>query len=271
MGSCSLFLYICQPHGKALDRGIEFLLKSAKEGGLVAGPGSNKYGPMYEHLLSTLALLYAYGNVPWYPQTRGVISRGIEVIKRSQRLDGGWRYLASSQGLSDVSVTANALWVLRTAKKAGFAVSAASIHKGVKFVEKCAMPDGYFKYRTFGLRASPSLTGTCIVALCNAGQLDHQLIPNARDRIMYEYRRYSVKEFIGRRYAIYGVFYASLAMYTCGDQYWAPWFEKGVNILLAIQKEGGEFTDEHENTVYPTAMACMVLQAPLGYLPLYER
>ena len=193
------------------------------------------------------------------------------MIKRSQRLDGGWRYLASSEGESDVSVTANALWVLRTAKKAGFAVSAASIDKGLKYVEKCAMPDGYFKYRSFGLRASPSLTGTCIVALCNAGQLDHKLIPPARKRIVYEYKRYSVKEFTERRYAVYGVFYASLAMYTCGDQYWSTWFSKGADILMSMQKDGGEFTDEHENSVYPTSMALMVLQAPLGYLPLYER
>ena len=38
-----------------------------------------------------------------------------------------------------------------------------------------------------------------------------------------------------------------------------------------MQRKDGEFPDGHGNTVYTTAMAAAVLQAPLGYLPLYER
>ncbi|HET6429141.1 MAG TPA: hypothetical protein VFJ30_12065, partial [Phycisphaerae bacterium] len=91
-------------YGKQIDRGLEFLLKNVEDSGIIAGKGSNPYGPMYEHVFSMLALLQACGDMPWRPQTREVLGKGIQAILRSQKLDGGWRYLASSEGRSDLSV-----------------------------------------------------------------------------------------------------------------------------------------------------------------------
>jgi hypothetical protein len=264
-------------YGKQIDRGIEFILKNVQTSGVIAGKGSNKYGPMYEHAYSMLALLYAYGDMPWRPQTRDVISRGIQAIARSQRLDGGWRYQFSREGDADMSVTANVLWVLRTAKKSGFTVSGAAVLKGVSYIEKCALPDGTFRYRIWGLHSSPSLGGTGIIALSNEGRIDHPLITPARERIAYDYRRYTLQDLKERRYYVYGCFYASLAMYMCGDTYWVPWYRKATAVLRTMQDDpktpgkDGELYDEHGNTVYPTAMTAIVLQAPKGYLPLFER
>ena len=258
-------------YGRALDRGLEFLLKNVQSGGVIANKGSYHLGPMYEHALSMLALLYGYGDMPWRPQTRDVISRGIQAMARSQRLDGGWRYQFSREGDADMSVTANVLWVLRTAKKSGFTVDARAVQRGVDYIERCALPDGTFRYRIWGLHASPSLGGTGIMALCNNGAIDHPLIAPARDRIAYDYNRYTVQDLQARRYYVYGCFYASLAMYMCGDSYWIPWYRKATTVLRRMQRRDGEFPDEHGNTVYTTAMAAIVLQAPYGYLPLYER
>jgi hypothetical protein len=38
-----------------------------------------------------------------------------------------------------------------------------------------------------------------------------------------------------------------------------------------MQREDGEFADQHGNVIYPTAMAAIIMQAPMGYLPIYER
>ena len=258
-------------YGRQLDRGLEFILENVQDSGVLAGKGSNPLGPGYEHTLSTLALLMAYGDIPWRPELRDVIARAIQVLARSQRLDGGWRYQMNREGLSDMSVTANVLWVLRTAKKAGFTVNSKSITKGVEFIESCALPDGHFRYRKFGIHASPSLGGTGIVALSNNGQLDHQLIAPARDKIAYEYRRYTIDDLKHRRYFVFGCFYASLAMYSCGDAYWVPWFKKATLVLKAMQRKDGEYPDQLDNIIYTTAMAVITLQAPRGYLPIYER
>lgn len=258
-------------YGRQLDRGLEFLLGNAQSNGVILGKGSNPYGPGYEHTFATLALLMGYGEMPRRAEVRDVIARALQVLLRSQKLDGGWRYEMSREGLSDMSVTANVLWVLRTAKKAGFTVPAESIDRGVKFIEKCALPDGQFRYRQVGIVAAPSLGGTGIIALSNHGHLDHPLIAPARDKIAYQYRRYTTADLQEQRYFIYGCFYSSIAMYSCGDTHWVPWFQKAVRVLTEIQRKDGEFADQHGNTIYTTAMAAMVLQAPLGYLPLYER
>lgn len=258
-------------YGRQLDRGLEFILENVQDSGVIAGKGSNPLGPGYEHTLSTLALLMAYGDIPWQPDLRDVTARAVQVLARSQRLDGGWRYQMNREGLSDMSVTANVLWVLRTAKKAGFTVNSESIAKGVEFIESCALPDGHFRYRKFGIHAAPSLGGTGVVALCNNGQLDHQLIIPARDKIAYEYRRYTVDDLKERRYFVFGCFYASLAMYSCGDDYFIPWFNKATSVLSAMQRKDGEFPDQLDNMIYTTAMAAITLQAPRGYLPIYER
>ncbi|MCX7803871.1 MAG: prenyltransferase, partial [Planctomycetota bacterium] len=72
-------------------------------------------------------------------------------------------------------------------------------------------------------------------------------------------------------YAVYGTFYTSQAMYMGGDRYWVPWYEKVVKFLKTYQREKGDWEDQNGNSTYPTAVAAIVLQAPLGYLPLYLR
>jgi hypothetical protein len=60
-------------------------------------------------------------------------------------------------------------------------------------------------------------------------------------------------------------------MYSCGDEFFIPWFEKATAVLSDMQRKDGEFPDQLDNFVYTTAMAAIILQAPRGYLPIYER
>lgn len=258
-------------NGKALNAGIEYLLKCAKDSGAITGQQSNPLGPMYEQCYATLALLYAYGNMPWRRDLRNVISKSIQLIERSQKLDGGWRYNFTREGDSDVSVTCNVLWVLRMGMKCGFTVNAQKIKKGVEFIEKCGLPEGGFRYRYNGRKMTASMGGAGIIVLTGDGSLNHPMINVTRDRIDYDYRRYTVADLRDRRYTIFNTFYASLAMYMCGDDYWMPWFRKVVRLYSDMQRRDGEVWDKYGNTVYPTAMAAIVLQAPYGYLPIYER
>ena len=258
-------------YGRKIDNGIEFLLKNVQPSGIIAGKGSNPYGPAYENVFSTLALLFAYGESPRHPELRDVISRSLQAIARGQKLDGGWRYDFGREGLSDMSVTANVLWVLRTARKSGFTVSSNAIDRAVTFIVTCAMPDGNFRYRRDGLISEAGPGGAGIIVLCSNGRIDHPLIPTARNKIAYDYRRYTIQDLAERNYYEFGSFYAGLAMYTCGDEYWIPWYQKAIQVLATMQRKDGEFFDKTDNTVYTTAMALMTLQAPRGYLSIYER
>jgi len=258
-------------YGRRIDNGLEFLLKNVQTSGVIAGKGSNPYGPGYENAFATLAFLYGYGEMPRHPQVRDIISRSLQAIANSQKLDGGWRYDFGREGRSDMSVTATVLWVLRTAKKSGFTVSSNSIARAVDYIEKCAMPDGNFRYCRDGLISEAGPGGAGIIVLCGNGTLDHPLVGVARNRIAYDYRRYTVDDLHNRNYFTFGCFYASLAMYMCGDTFWIPWYQKAHQVLATLQRKDGEFYDQHDNTVYSTAMALMALQAPIGYLSIYER
>jgi hypothetical protein len=257
-------------YGKEIHRGLTCILGNVNRSGVIKG--GNPPGPIYEHLYGLHALLLAYGSMPREnKRINDVIARGIHLILKAQRLDGGWRYQFSREGQSDLSVTANVLWLLRTARKSGFTVNRKAIGKGVAFIEKCGNPDGTFRYKVSDQQAAPNLGGIGIIALCQNGRINHRLIPNARARIINDYRRHTTGELAKRSYSVYGTFYASLAMYMCGGESWPPWYRKCLKVYAATQRKDGEFRDEHGCTIYPTAMAAIVLQSPMGYLPIYER
>ena len=250
--------------GEAIAKGIEFLLKNAQAGGAIAGKGSNQLGPMYEHCYATLLLLHTHKHWPQGEQVKKTLEDALKAIEKSQLLDGGWRYQLSREGHADLSVTANVLWVLGAAQRAGFTVSAESFTKALKYVESCALPDGAFRYRVWGLHAEPNLMGLGILALASHGRPDHPLIPKARECITADYRRATVQELKERRYGAYGSFYTSQALQKLDVDFWLEWYPKAAQVLAALQRKDGAIPDESGNTVYTSAMAAMVLQAPLG-------
>ena len=81
---------------KRLDKGLEFLLSSFKDGGVCSSVKTEGYGAMYGHALAMAALLEVNGNMPWHPELEDRVSKGLQAIFSYQRPDGGWRYQRSS-------------------------------------------------------------------------------------------------------------------------------------------------------------------------------
>ncbi|HUV39342.1 MAG TPA: hypothetical protein VMY39_06990, partial [Planctomycetota bacterium] len=257
------------PHGKALDKGLEFLLASFRDEGVCASTRTEGYGPMYGHALAMLALLEASGNMPWRTDVEDKISRGIQTILRCQRLDGGWRYDLTRTGHSDISVTTTVLWTLGQARRYGYSVPKNTVERAVAFVEKCGSPDGRFSYRLSSPARIQPHSGVGVAALYGAGKIDHPLLPPARALIAAEYRRYSVDDLAGRRHLMFGSFFAALTMYSSGYETWSPWYHKMVQVIAKLQKKDGEVYDLSNNRMYPTALAAIILQAPNGYLSIF--
>ena len=266
-------------YGKELDDGIGFLLACGKEDGLLVAKNTYEMGPMHDHAWSTFVLLQAYGNCPWYPDIRMKISRAIQAILKAQKPDGGWRYAATPLGTSDCLVTASVLYTVRLARMAGFAVPEDSVVKAQEFIERCGAPtrpedEGTFAYREHGERGSPSVTGAGLMALFTRGLYSHKYVKPCTERLAEAYRRAHLEEMTDSpqfRYFHFGCFYASQAMYVAGDEYWIPWYKKYAEALKLRQAEDGSWQDIRGNTVYPTAISAMILQAPLGYIPQYLR
>lgn len=268
------------PYGKDLDDGIAYLMScERKENGLIVGTDTYQMGPMYDHAWSTFVLIQAYGNCPWYPEMRAKISRSIQVILKAQKPDGGWRYQSTPLGKSDCLVTTSVLYTVRLARMSGFHVPEDSIVKAQAFVERCGTPsrpdeEGTFSYKEGGERGSPSVTGAGLMALYTRGLYNHKFVKPCLDRMAETYRRAHIEEMNDSplfRYYHFGCFYSSQALYTAGDDYWIPWYKKYAEALKRQQAPDGSWHDINGNTVYPTAISAMVLEAPLGYIPQYLR
>ncbi len=267
------------PSGKELDNGIAFLLSCAKEDGLIVAKDTYEMGPMYDHTWATFVLLQCYGNCPWYPDMRAKISRAIQATLRAQKPDGGWRYAVSPMGTSDVSVTCSAMLLIRLARMAGFAVPEERIVKAQEFIIRCGRTPnpadrGTFVYREGGEPGTPSVTAAGLIALFTRGLYKHPYVEPCTARIMETYKRAHPTDLTDSPifgYYHFGCFYTSQALYLAGDSYWIPWFKHYVAALKTQQAANGALSDRHGNTVYPTAITALILQAPLGYMPFYLR
>ena len=72
------------PYQDVVDRAVNFILATQKPNGLYMSPNPSN-GPMYEHALSTLALVEAYGFIPSLSMRRSVISSSMGMAPASAR------------------------------------------------------------------------------------------------------------------------------------------------------------------------------------------
>lgn len=256
--------------GSNIEKGLNFILKNIMDNGIISASNGNPFGYMYEHVFSTMVLLMTYKDMPNNSEIEKNINKAIAIINRSQKSDGGWRYEFSREGQSDMSVTSNVIWLMSACKKAGISIPEEAFKKGIGYIENSVTSEQLFKYRLFGQNASPSMDGLGVISLCSS-KMDSPLIDMARNRIANDYSKSSIDEMKNRSYFLYGCFYASMAMFGTGEKHWEPWFQKTCKILMAIQAEDGSFQDNFENKVYSTAMAAIILQAPMEKLSFYQK
>ncbi|MBL8796532.1 MAG: hypothetical protein JNM56_21710 [Planctomycetia bacterium] len=268
------------PSGMQLARGLEFLLDNTKEDGQIVARDVYTHGPMYDHSWATLCLLQAHGNMPWRRDLRDKLSRAIQLLLKYQHVDGGWRYKMMREGNSDTLVTLNVLYALRLAVRSGFSVPADVVDRAVAFIKARALQEdgrftGQWQYLPGGQPGSPAVSACGVIALYMAAK-DPNDFKDPRILATTAYldsfhKRQTVADLLEMPYAHYGAFYVSQALYVAGNDYWHPYYKKMLEVFAASQKADGQFEDQAGNSVYPTAAAAIVLQAPRGYLPLYLR
>jgi hypothetical protein len=60
-------------------------------------------------------------------------------------------------------------------------------------------------------------------------------------------------------------------MWHAGDERWQQWYPGIRDELLKRQLAEGCWSDNMINNEYATAMACLVLQMPNNFLPIFQR
>jgi len=224
-------------------------------------------GNMYSHGFATLFLAEILGMSP-DPKVDETLRKAIRLIEYSQGKLGGWRY-SPRPSESDISVTICQVMALRAARNAGVPVDPKVVEKALECVKSCANPDGGFSYLAGNKTASAfprSAAGVCI--LYYLGEYD---APEVKKGLRYLMNY--VPDAAGATpssHVFYGYYYATQAMFQAGGEYWRKWYPAVCRWLLRRQLKDGSFSYSMGSD-YATAMAAIIMQVPLRYLPILQR
>lgn len=252
-------------YGPNIQSGLEFILRSAHETGLIAADTS--HGPMYGHGFAALFLAEVYGQAH-DRRCREVLVKAVRLIINTQNPEGGWRYHPIPIE-ADISVTICQVMALRAARNAGISVPKETIEKAIAYVRRCQTPtDGGFRYMVNSGGSAFPRTAAGVASLYYAGVYQDEAINKGLDYLVRQQTRAMGNRSVGHYY--YGHYYAVQAMHLAGGQYWAQWFPAIRAELLARQEAAGNWSSPHGGA-YATAMSLLVLQLPKRLLPIFQR
>jgi hypothetical protein len=262
------------PHGKAVLNALDFVLNQANGRFYLHNKSGTPHGPMYGHGFGTLFLAEAYGMMPsreLRDRLRATLKGAVDLIINSQNGKGGWRYNPDSRD-ADISVTVCQIMALRAARNAGFAVPRETVDQCTKYVKSCQHFDGGFRYMNQGGDSGFARTAAGVSALYCAGIYKG---PEVENGLKYLVRWHQRDQHFPRHdmHYFYGHYYAAQAMWTAGGSYWSEWYPDIRDELTGHThrlRPDGSWVDQicpH----YGTAMACIILQIPNNYLPIFQK
>jgi len=268
-------------YGRAVSRVVDYVLAAGGNGGFLSAPDAQNgfrlqnQQAMYSHGFGCLFLAEVCGMLPdaaRQKKAKAVLEQATAYTVEARNKEGGWRY-EKVPPVADVSVTVAQMMALRAAKNAGVFVRKNVVDAGVEFIRGCQMPDGgysYFKgqgYSAFA-RSAAALVGLYSAGVYTGREIDRglkyvqQFLPG---------RQFSFREIPPQHY-YYGQYYAALAMWTAGGEFWGQWFPAIRDELLGRARGGGGmWTDNYHGPAYATAMSLIVLQLPNNYLPILQK
>lgn len=255
------------PYGQNVEQCVAFILDNVQpESGFIAVPDTSSHGPMYGHGFATLFLAEAYG-MSMRADLRERLSAAVNLIVKTQNREGGWRYQPQPRD-ADISVTICQIMALRAARNAGIHVPSATVDRCIDYVKRSQNPDGGFMYMIQGGQSAFPRSAAGVVALYSSGVYEGEEIQRGLEYLMGHVPRGG--QFHRESHYFYGHYYSVQAMWHAGGEHWKNWYPAIRDELLALQRPDGSWMDSICQE-YGTAMACLVLQMPNNYLPIFQR
>jgi hypothetical protein len=254
------------PYGRNVGQCLSFVVEHADESGFINAPDGSSHGPMYGHGFATLFLAEAYGMQP-DPAVREKLVKAVKLIINTQNDEGGWRYQPERRD-ADISVTICQVMALRAARNAGIYVGNDTIDRCTDYVKRCQNADGGFAYMLPGGESAFPRTAAGIVALYSAGIYEGDEVRRGLEYLQQHMPKAAVPA--AESHFFYGHYYAVQATWQAGGDTWRRWYPAVRDILLERRGKDGAWFDQI-CPEYGTAMACLILQMPDNYLPIFQR
>ena len=266
------------PRGRALARSIDYLLAHADltQGSPVYGYVSapNAIGKMHAHGYATLALAEAYSmssDTLRGQRIAGALSAGVDLIERTQGAEGGWWYDPERTTQHENSITITLVQALRAAHNVGVRVDPAVIARAVDYVKRTQNEDGSFRYGLEHPSTTVAISAAAISTLNATGEYDG---PSIAAGIEWIWGELDLRAGGGSsaRFPYYERLYLAQALWQNPDpRVFERWYDEELMRVIATQAEDGSWSDETYGDAYATAMNCLVLAVPLGWLPIFQR
>lgn len=256
------------PYGKHVERCVDFVVANTDDTGYInvtgaAGSRDNMYG----HGFATLFLSEAYG-MGMHRDVDDVVGKklrsAVDLIIACQNDAGGWRYQPRKSD-ADLSITICQIMALRAARDAGIHVPDATRTRCIDYVKRSQNSDGGFRYTIGGGGSTFPLTAAGLVSLYSAGIYDGDEITKGLQHLWRNKNQITSSG----GYYFYGHYYAIQAMWHAGGDYWKEWYTAMRDHLLRTQRQDGSWLDPSIGAEFGTAMACIILQMPNNYLPIF--
>jgi hypothetical protein len=204
-------------------------------------------------------------------QLKDKIAAAVKCTEGSQDPSGGW-YYEPNPGGHEGSVTVTQVEALRAARNIGISVSKTVIDKGIGYIKKSTCADGTIMYSLGqgGRAGSYALTaaGACVYAMYGLYEA-----PEAK-KCMKALMGFVKQGANGGGWDSYANFYAGQACFFMKSNDMAFWTEGypkvRKNILASQDKGSGGWNQDQYGGAYGTACACLVLQIPYRFLPIFQ-
>lgn len=276
------------PHGAAIDRALDWLLRQADTGSESPSRGyfhasGDEVSRMHGHGLATLALAQAWcvGRTHRRGEEMGAaLSAAVHLIERAQGSEGGWGYEPRASFDHEGSITICMVQALRAAHGAGVSVGAETIARAERYVLASQDEDGAFRYMLGDARRSVALTAAAMATLNMVGRYKGPALDRGLDALrrgLVARESGDVLRTPGRPdeeilCPFYERLYVAEALWQLPDErLFGDWIRRERARIVEQQLADGRWEDERFGSAYATAINCLVLALPLGYLPVFQR
>jgi len=271
------------PYRAQIQKLVEYILKIQDAQGYFDDGQSRMHG----HGYATLFLAMAYGAMPpeKRKQVKKALQKAVRITVRSQSREGGWYYYPAHTGFGlgdEGSVTVTQVQALRACRDAGIHVPKRVIDRGQRYIKNSTTPAGT-RYRIHGGRTTVTLTAAGVAVMNAYGVYDPKKCVQLQWGL--DVLKRAIKSCLNRGAAAmdavswpwYGNLYLAQACWQAGDEMWKLYYPTTYKRLLSTQNTDGSWSRARGRwgmaygAVFGTAIAALILEVPMGYLPLFQR
>ena len=281
--------------GKALVKGLQFLLKIQKDG-MFLTQGQSVRTWIHGQGFATLALAEAYGRSLFCKvkpdidtkKIRAAIVQSLKQIAKNQSISGGWWYTPGELNRDEGATTVCAVQALVSAENFGIDIDSKVIDKGFAYLKKSQNKDGSFNYILGDGSSMKGGTAADVATLALMKKYDFAVMINGY-KFLLEFTPAAMSApHVPWYFPYYGHYYGSMGMHLLGQEYkddkdfrtnTARYIAETQRELLAWQQKDGGWPnkgwikdqEKGETNAYATAFATMTLLVPEGRLSVYSR